>query len=170
MGGASIAAWGVPLHAIAQRQRNPLFDADITRNREALGLTVVERRDAPKRVFRTLRAGGAVGIVGDQNVRRGGVFVEFFGRLASTARGPALFALRTGAPLFVGSVRRLPGFPQRYRAEIQRIPLTPSGDLDADVMRLTKTHTRYLEERAREAPEQYFWQHRRWKTRPPGEG
>lgn len=169
MGGATIAALGIPIDAIAQRQRNPLFDKDITRNRESLGITVVERRDAPKRVLRTLRAGGVVGIVGDQNVRRGGVFVEFFGRLASTARGPALFALRTGAPLFVGSVRRLPGFPQRYRGEIERIPLSPTGDLDADVERLTKAHTRYLEEKVREAPEQYFWQHRRWKTRPPEE-
>jgi KDO2-lipid IV(A) lauroyltransferase len=166
MGGASIAAWGVSLDVIAQRQRNPLFDVDITRNRESLGMTVVERRDAPKRMLRTLRAGRGVGIVGDQNVRRGGVFVDFFGRPASTARGPAMFALRTGAPLFAGAVRRLPGFPQRYRAEVQRIQVTPSEDLEADVVRLTEAHTRYLEDKVREAPEQYFWQHRRWKTQP----
>jgi len=166
MGGASVAAKGIPLDAIAQRQRNPLFDLDITKNREKLGITIVERRYAPKRVLRTLRAGGVVGIVGDQNVRRGGVFVEFFGRPASTARGPAMFALRTGAPLFVGTVQRLPGFPQRYKAEVQRIPIEPSGDLEADVLRLTAAHTRYLEGKVREAPEQYFWQHRRWKTQP----
>ena len=166
MGGAGIAARGIPLDVIAQRQRNPLFDLDITRNRESLGMTVVERRDAPKRTLRTLRAGRGVGIVGDQNVRRGGVFVDFLGRPASTARGPAIFALRTGAPLFAGSVRRLPGFPQRYRIEFKRIHVNPSKDLDADVVRLTEAHTRYLEEKVREAPEQYFWQHRRWKTQP----
>jgi KDO2-lipid IV(A) lauroyltransferase len=167
--GASIAARGIPLEVIAQRQRNPLFDLDITANRERLGMRVVERRDALKRSLRTLRRGGAVGIVGDQNVRHGGAFVDFFGRPASTAKGAALFAVRTGAPLFVGVARRLPGFPQRYSVTARRIEVRLTGDVEVDVIRLTEAHTRYLEDRVREAPEQYFWQHRRWKTRPPSD-
>jgi KDO2-lipid IV(A) lauroyltransferase len=169
MAGASVVARGVPMDVIAQRQRNPLFDVDITRNRERLGMTVVERREALRTCLRTLRNGGVVGIVGDQNLRRGGVFVEFFGRPAATAKGAALFAVRTGAPLFVGAAKRVPGFPQRYKATVRRIEFEPTGDLEKDVLRLTKAHTRYLEETVREAPEQYFWQHRRWKTQPSGE-
>jgi KDO2-lipid IV(A) lauroyltransferase len=167
VGGASIAAHGVPVDVIAQRQRNPLFDAELTANRERLGMRVIERGNAPKRVLRALRAGRAVGIVGDQNVRRGGVFVEFFGRPASTARGTALFALRTGSPLFLGISRRMPGIPQRYRVTFEPVDFTPSGDMDEDVLRLTEAHTRQLERHVRKAPEQYFWQHRRWKTQQP---
>jgi KDO2-lipid IV(A) lauroyltransferase len=170
IGGASIAAHGVPVEVVAQRQRNPLFDADLNANRKRLGMTVIERREAPKAVLRSLRSGKAVGIVADQNVRHGGVFVDFFGRQAATARGTALFAIRTGSPIFVGAARRLPGFPQRYRMTIDRVDFSPTGDVDGDVLRLTEVHTKYLERKVREAPEQYFWQHRRWKTRPPPRG
>jgi KDO2-lipid IV(A) lauroyltransferase len=133
-------------------------------------MRVIERKEAPKKVLRALRSGGAVGIVGDQNVRRGGVFVDFFGKPAATARGTALFALRTGAPIFLGMATRLPGFPQRYRVTFEPVDFVPTGDMEQDVLRLTEAHTKHLEEHVRRAPEQYFWQHRRWKTRPPGEG
>jgi KDO2-lipid IV(A) lauroyltransferase len=166
VGGASIAAHGIPCDVVAQRQRNPLFDADLVANRNRLDLAVIERKSAPKEVLRALRAGRAVGIVGDQNVRRGGVFVDFFGRPASTARGTALFSLRTGAPIFLGMARSLPGSPQRYRVILELVEFSPTGQIEEDVLRLTEAHTRLLEERIREAPEQYFWQHRRWKTRP----
>jgi KDO2-lipid IV(A) lauroyltransferase len=169
IGGASLAARGIPLVAVAQRQRNPLFEADLVRNRERLGMVVVERRDAPRRVLRALREGQAAGIVGDQNLRRGGVFVDFFGRKASTAKGAAVFALRTGAPVFVGAVRAMGGIPHRYHVRLEEVPFHPGGDMEEDALRLTEAHTRYLERRVMEAPEQYFWQHRRWKSRPPEE-
>ena len=169
MAAASVVARGGPMDVIVQRQRNPLFDADITENRERLGMVLVERRVALKRCLRTLRNGGIVGIAGDQNIRRGGVFVDFFGRPAATAKGAALFALRTGATLFAGTAKRLPGFPQRYRVGVRRIEIEPTGDLEEDVLRLTKAHTAYLEGQVREAPEQYFWHHRRWKTQPTEE-
>ena len=168
VGGASISAHGIPVDVIAQRQRNPLFDADLTANRNRLGMAVIERGEAPKRVLRALRGGRAVGVVGDQNVRRGGVFVDFFGKPASTARGTALFSLRTGAPIFLGMAKSLPGFPQRYRVTFEPVPYTSCGDMEEDVFRLTEAHVRHLEGHVKEAPEQYFWQHRRWKTRPPG--
>jgi KDO2-lipid IV(A) lauroyltransferase len=167
--GAGLAARGVPLDVVAQRQRNPLFDADLTETRTRLGMSVILRGDAPKQVLRSLRRGRAVAIVWDQNVRRGGIFVEFFGKKASTARGPAIFPLRTGCPVFQGVNRRLEGYPSRYRLEVFPVDFTPTGDLEADVFRLTEVYTRFLEEEIVRTPEQYFWQHRRWKTRPPGE-
>jgi KDO2-lipid IV(A) lauroyltransferase len=167
IGGAALAAYGLPTDVVAQRQRNPLFDTELLANRNRLGLQVIERREAPRGVFRSLRSGRTVGILADQNVRRSGLFVEFFGRLASTARGPALFAIRTGCPVFLGMSRSQVGIPQRYRVTFQRVEFSPSGNLEEDILRLTEAHTRLLEEEIREAPEQYFWQHRRWKTRPP---
>jgi KDO2-lipid IV(A) lauroyltransferase len=129
-------------------------------------MRVIERGEAPKAILRALRAGRAAGIVTDQNARRGGIFVDFLGRPASTARGTALFALRTGAPLIVGVARRLPGFPQRYRCTFEAVEFDSTGDMERDVLKLTRAHTEYLERHVREFPEQYFWQHRRWKTRP----
>jgi len=169
IGGASLAVRGIPLDVVAQRQRNPLFDQDLNRTRNRLHMRVIERKKAPREVLRSLREGRCVAIVGDQNLRRGGVFVDFFGRPASTARGAAIFALRTGAPLFLGLARREPGSSQRYRVALEEVVFVPSGDGDEDVRRLTEAHTRHLEEAVRSRPEQYFWQHRRWKTRPPEE-
>jgi KDO2-lipid IV(A) lauroyltransferase len=141
-------------------------DADLVAVRKRLGVGVIERKRAPKEVLRSLRKGRAVGILGDQNVRRGGVFVEFFGKLASTPRGAALFALRTGSPVFLGMARSLPGSPQRYEAVFEPVEFTPTGQTEEDILRFTEKYARLLEERIRGAPEQYFWQHRRWKTRP----
>jgi len=170
IGAASVAARGLPIDVVVQRQRNPLFDAELTANRNRLGLQVIERKEAPRRVLRSLRGGRIVGVVGDQNIRRGGVFVDFFGRPAATARGTALLAIRAGAPVILGMAKREKGFPQRYQVTFERVDLTPSGDLEQDVIRLTEAHTRHLEARVREFPAQYFWQHRRWKTRPPADG
>lgn len=167
--GAAAIVYGIPLEVVFQRQRNPLFNADIVANRNRLGIRLIDRKEAPKKVLRALRSGGVVGLIGDQNVRRGGVFVDFFGKPAATARGTALFALRTGAPIFFSMATRLPGSPLRYRVTFEPIEFTPTGDMERDVLRLTETHTKLLEDHVRRAPEQYFWQHRRWKTRPPGE-
>lgn len=169
VGGASVAARGLTLDVVVQRQRNPLFDADLNRNRERLGMTVIERGDAPRKVLRSLRRGRVVAILGDQNIRHGGVFVDFFGRPASTAKGVAVFALRTGSPIFLGVARTRPGFPPRYQVRLERVAYHPTGDRGVDELGLTEAHTRHLERWIRETPEQYFWQHRRWKTRPPGD-
>ncbi len=168
IGGAALAARGIPLEVVAQRQRNPLFQDELERTRRRLGLRVILRGDAPREVLRALRKGKVVAILGDQDARRAGIFVDFFGRPASTARGPALFCLRTGAPLFLGVAFREEDLGQRYRVVLERVPFSASGDLEADLRRLTELHTRLLEARVRQVPEQYFWLHRRWKTRPPG--
>ena len=169
IGGAGLTLRGIPLDIIVQRQRNPLFDVDLNRNRTRLGLGLIMRRDAPKETLRALRKGRVVGIAGDQNLRRGSVFVDFFGKKAATARGSALFALRSGAPIFHAVSRRLDGSPARYRWSIEPVDFTPTGDMEKDVFLLTQAHTKHLEREIERTPDQYFWQHRRWKTRPPEE-
>lgn len=167
--GAALALRGIPMDVVAQRQRNPLFDSHLNEGRRRMGMRVIPRNEAPRRILRSLRDARAVAFVGDQNVRKGGVFVTFFGKQASTARGPSVFALRTGCPIFQGVNRRLGGYPTRYHLEIVPVDFEPTGDLEADVQRLTQRHADFLEAEIRETPEQYFWQHRRWKTRPRGE-
>lgn len=166
---AAVAARGVPIAAIVKRMGNRLVDARLEALRRGLGVETIEMGKASRLVPRVLREGGIVGIVGDQDARRSGVFVPFFGRPASTHRGTALFALRLGAPVFACTARRLPGAEVRYEVSGHRVPVRSTGDLEADVTRLTGQLAAALEADVRAAPEQYFWFHRRWKTKPPPE-
>jgi Kdo2-lipid IVA lauroyltransferase/acyltransferase len=163
---ATVAARGIPIAAIVRRQGNRLVDARLDLLRRRLGVETISQREAPSRVPRILRANGVVGIVGDQDARGAGVFVPFFGRPASTHRGPALFALRLRAAVFACVARRLPGAGVRYEVSGRRLPVPASGDPEADVRALTAALAAHLEAEVRRAPEQYFWFHRRWKTPP----
>jgi KDO2-lipid IV(A) lauroyltransferase len=166
---ATVASRGVPIAAIVRRQGNLLVDERLNQLRARLGVEIVTQRDAPSRVPRLLRKNAVIGIVGDQDARRAGVFVPFFGRPASTHRGPALFALKLGAAVFSCVARRLPGPTVRYEVAGQNVPVPRTGDLEADVTALTAELAARLEGEIRKAPEQYFWFHRRWKTQPPAE-
>lgn len=169
IGGAALAAHGVPIDVVAKGMANPDFERELFGTRERLGMRVVEMGDAPRRVLRALRRGRVVAIVGDQNAHRNGVFVPFFGRLAASARGPGTFALRTGVPVFVGFGVRRPGRRQTYRVRLEPLVMEPTGDFDHDLEVFTAAYMAAVEEAARGHPEQYFWQHKRWKTRPPEE-
>lgn len=166
LGGAAVAVRGVPVDAVALVQANRLFDEDLARTRARLGMRMIQRGAAPREVLRSLARGRVAALVADQNARRAGVFVDFFGRPASTFRGPALLSLRARAPLFLGVALRVSRHPQRYRIVLEEVTAERSGDADADVRALTAAHTRALETWVRAAPDQYFWQHKRWKTRP----
>lgn len=167
IGGASVAARGIPLDVVAQKQANPLFDRLINGMRERLGMTVIHRGRATKEALRSLRRGRAVALVADQDARSRGVYVPFFGRPASTHRGPAILALRSGAPVFMGTaVRRDDG---RYLVRLRPVPIPDGDDFDERADRLTAALTETLESAVREQPGQYLWQHRRWKSVPaPG--
>lgn len=167
--GAALAARGLPLDVVGKGMSNRRFEADLFAARERLGMRVIEMSDAPKGVLRSLGGGRVTAIVGDQNAHRHGIFLPFFGRLAATARGPALFALRTGAPVFVGFAIRQAGPDQRYLVRLERLDHETTGDVERDIRRLMLAYHERLEEAIRAVPEQYLWQHKRWKTRPPGE-
>lgn len=180
LGGGATALSGIPLDAVVQTQSNPLVDRRLRRTREMLGVRVIYRQDAPREVLRSLRRGRVVALLADQNARTGGVFVDFFGVLASTARGPALFARRTGAPVILATAIRLPGWRARYRLRFRLLDAGDAGGADGREVEnapaprdsagqdreLLRRYHAALEEVIREFPEQYFWPHKRWKTRP----
>lgn len=169
IGGAALAARGIPMDVIAHPQRNPFVERYLGEIRERLDLSVIVKNEAARLVPRSLAAGRTVTFVADQNLQQRGVFVDFFGQLAATARGPALFALRRSTPIFFGLALRLPGRPSRYRVTLERISLPRASPIKKAVWELTQQHVLMLENSVRETPEQYFWHHRRWKTRPDSE-
>lgn len=163
MAGAALAARGIPLDVVAQRQANPLLDALITGAREGVGMRVIERSRAPRQALRALREGRAVGFLADQDARRSGVFVPFFGRPASTHRGPAILALRAGAPVFMVLAARA---GEGYEVTMEEVDVSRAGETDDVVRRITAAATARLEAAIRRNPTQYLWLHKRWKTRP----
>jgi KDO2-lipid IV(A) lauroyltransferase len=167
LGGAYVAARGVPIDAVARHMANPLFDRYLTRTRERIGMSIIHDEEAVKRVPRSLRSGRVVAFLVDQGaVGLASTWVPFFGRLAKTPRGPAVFALRLGAPIVFGAVVRRPS--GRYMLTFEAIDPVETGDREVDVDRIVAEYTLTLERHVRRTPEQYFWHHRRWKHQRPG--
>lgn len=167
--GAALAAAGIPISVVGKGMANRRFEQDLFEARAQLGMRVIEMGQAPKGVLRSLRHGEVVAILADQNAHKSDIFIPFFGKSAATARGPALFAVRTGAPVFLGIPVRAPGWRQRYDLTCLEMKFRPTGDVEADTRALLTEYAEGLEDAIRQAPEQYFWQHKRWKTRPPEE-
>ena len=167
LAGAYVAARGIPLEAVARRMQNPLFDRYLTETRSRIGMSVIHDADAVRRVPRAMRENHAVAFLVDQGaVGLASTWVPFFGRFAKTPRGPAVFALRLGAPVVFGAALRQPD--GRYVMGFEEVHIEPTGDREADVDRIVAAYTSTLERWIRRAPGQYFWHHRRWKHQRPG--
>lgn len=164
--GAFVAALGVRLAAVVKRQRNAGFDEMIRASRRRLGIEPVYMEDARARIPGLLREGVSVALVADQDARDRGVFVPFLGRPASTFRGPARLALECRAPLLFGAALR---DGDDYAAVLERVH-DPGAAGAPDERTLTALWVARLEARVRRNPDQYFWFHRRWKTRPRNGG
>ena len=166
LGGAYLAARGVPVAAIYRGMENPLFDAYLARTRAELGMETIRDVTSVRRVPRALGEGKAVAFLSDQDALGfASTFVPFFGRPARTPRGAGVFAMRRGTPvLFAACTRRPDG---RYRFTLRPIPVVDTGDREADVDAIVLACNRTLEEEIRRVPAQYFWHHRRWKRQPP---
>ncbi len=151
---------------IARPLDNPLLDQRLVALRRSTGNTVIYKQKALAQVMKTIRSGGVVAILIDQNVlAKDGVFVEFFGRPAATTTVAAALALKTGCAIVPVRCALLPN--GRYRM-VYGPPVVweGSGRRDEDVVALTQHLTSIIEGWVREHPEQWLWLHRRWKTRP----
>jgi len=134
--------------------------------RSRFGTEVVYKQHAMRKVIKVIREKKIVGILLDQNVDwYEGAFVSFLGRRACTNKGLALMALKMGTPVVpVFSLRQKGG---RYRIVFEKeVDLTITGDKIRDVEENTALFTSIIESYVRRYPEQWFWFHRRWKTRP----
>ena len=150
----------VPLFTgVAQRQKNRGADKFFQEQREIPGTGHIFRKEPIEKMYDVLNRNGVLGLVSDQDAKKRGVFTDFFGYPASTPKGAALFHIRTSAPMLVGvCIKR--GF---MNYEIEFLKVNTSSQ---DIGDITQQYTSTLEKCIRSNPEQYFWFHRRWKTRP----
>lgn len=165
--GAAFARKGYPLSVIARDADDKGTTDLINSIREKMGYWVFPRRNAARKALGVLRKNGVLGVLPDQN-DLDGIFVPFLGRLAATATGPAFMALHTGAAVVPAFIHRTANNKHVVRI-FPAIEFTPTGDNDADIRALTIRINQALEVVIREHPEQWFWLHNRWKTRPPAE-
>ncbi|HSL82709.1 MAG TPA: lysophospholipid acyltransferase family protein, partial [Thermoanaerobaculia bacterium] len=129
--------------------------------RGRFGTRTVERGEAgaAKELLRTLRGGGVLAMLIDQDTRVEGVWVPFFGRPAYTPVGAARLALRRDVAVVPVFDERLPDGSHRARFEA---PL----ELPEDEVAATALMTRAIEAHVRRVPEQWVWMHRRWRRQP----
>lgn len=159
---------GLPAYAIARPIENPFIDKYLNKMRQITGQKIIPKTGASRGAMDILENGGFLSFLVDQNAGSRGIFVDFFGKPASTTRSIALLSLKTGIPLIPVYAYRIKGFKYKLVMEPPIYPVD-TGNPTVDIKRLTQTFTQRVEEWVRMHPEQYLWQHRRWKTRPPGE-
>jgi KDO2-lipid IV(A) lauroyltransferase len=156
---------GFGLSVVVRPLDNPYLDTLIARARERSGLRAISKREAVQGVREALARGECIGILLDQDAGRDGEFVPFLGRPASTSRALAVLAIKTRAPVLPAFIHRLPDGGHELVLDPE-IPLAITGDLDHDIHVNTARFTEAIERHVRAHPEQWFWVHRRWKSRP----
>lgn len=162
----AIRRYGMPAAAMAGDQANPAVDAVLRGLREAAGVEPLSARSGLRDAMRVIRRGGFVSTLMDQDARHRGVFADFLGAPASTHVGPASLAARTGAPLVMGA---LTGNGDRYEFRLGPVLRFPEKGTAEELRDAAVTYNRWLEGEVRRAPGNYFWAHRRWKTKPKGD-
>ncbi len=163
-------AFGEQINILVRRIDNRLVEEFVDKIRTRFGSVTLGKREAPRRIFKHLKAGEIVGILADLNAQlHDGVFVDFFGTPACTTKSIAKFALKTNAVI-------LPAFAvwekakNKYVVYLEKpVEYENTGDTDRDIRRITADVTKVVEKYVRKYPEQWLWIHKRWNTRPPGE-
>lgn len=147
-------------------QSNPGTGARINETRSRLGVELIDMEQGMRRALKRILQGGHIGLLMDQDARKIGVHVPFFGRPASTLTGPARLAIRARAPLYFGLLDRVGRATFQVKSLAWLEPI-PGAEEEAELYRLTLAMNEALEAAIRERPDHWYWIHRRWKTPPP---
>jgi KDO2-lipid IV(A) lauroyltransferase len=155
-----------PINIVIRPLDSPFLDGLIDNIRTRGGNTMIAKKGSVNKVLRLLAAGEVVGLLIDQNPAwHEGVFVPFFNEIACTNKALSSLALRTSAPVVPAYNVREPNGSYRIVVEPE-VVLDRSGDTRVDIEENTAKFNRIIESYVRRHPEQWFWVHQRWKTRP----
>ncbi|MGD0338911.1 MAG: lysophospholipid acyltransferase family protein [Bacteroidota bacterium] len=151
-----------PSLIIAQNQRNPLVNALLNKYRSLCGNRIVAMERSVQETLRALHQGQGVLMLADQSAPRERIYIDFFGRPAATFEGPAVFALRSGAPIVMAFLIRQKN--NTYELVFEELSTTDLHEAtEENIHELTKRHVKVLERYIREYPGQWLWLHKRWK-------
>ncbi|NNM58260.1 MAG: hypothetical protein HKM04_00375 [Legionellales bacterium] len=170
--GGHQANWEVLFLAITQRMpgvaigrplKNKTLYNWVIKMREQYGGKIISPNHAIKEGLRALKKGLFLGIVGDQGMPNSGYSSPFLGRRAFTSSMPALLAYRTGCPIIVTTIKRV---DTQYRIHYSD-PIWPQQEqlFENEIDRMMRQTLSILEKSIKEIPEQWLWQHNRWKQK-----
>lgn len=165
----SMAKYGLPLFAIAARQRNPKLNAWM--NRQYGDIEVLDRdcRDTLSRIREKLSAGRAFAILPDLRVRSRDVEADFFGGKANVSRSGAAFAVKCGCPIVVAVMTRQNGRHVFNHIATLR-PDPNAADKKEEARRLTRETLKLLSDEIMRNPGDWYWFNKRWILEPPENG
>lgn len=167
--GYTLAVLGFDIVAVMRPLDNEYLNRFLLDKRERSGLRLLYKKGATLSAEEVLGSGGALCFIADQNAGHKGLFVDFFGRKASTYKSIGLLAMQHEVPIIVGCARRV-GDKFEYEMSADRIIRPDEWKSQPDpLMWITQEYSRAIEDQIRVAPGQYLWMHRRWKSRPKEE-
>ena len=167
--GYLLGLFGFDVYSIARPLDNRFINDYLYGVRRRVGQKIIDKKGASELMDRIVSDGATLAFIADQDAGKKGIFVDFFGRKASTYKSIGLLALTYNIPIAVGYGRRT-GNRFFFEMGISRIIFPEEwADKDDPLKWVTAEYTRALEEFIREDPSQYWWLHRRWKHRPKEE-
>lgn len=167
--GYALATLGFETTSVARPLDNPYINEYLLGVRERMGQRIIDKKGATQIVAPLLEEKGVVGFIADQNAGAKGIFVDFFGRKASTYKSIGLLAMQFEVPVVIGYARRREG-KFEFDLGVQDIIWPADWKSQDDPLRyITQRYTKAIEDFTSDDPGQYLWVHRRWKTRPKGE-
>ncbi len=167
--GYLLGVFGFDIYSVARPLDNRFINDYLYGVREKRGQKIIDKKGATERMQEIMEQGSTICFIADQDAGKKGIFVDFFGRKASTYKSIALLAMKYERPIGVGySVRRDNDF--YFEIGIERVIMPQEWkDRDDPLRWITQEYTKALEDVIRRDPSQYWWLHRRWKTRPKEE-
>ena len=167
--GYLLGLFGFNIYSIARPLDNKYINNYLYNVRERVGQKIIDKKGASELMDQIASTGATLCFIADQDAGKKGIFVNFFGRKASTYKSIGLIAISCNIPIVVGCSRRV---DNRFYFEIvaNRIIFPEEWqDKDKPLEWITAEYTRAMEEFVRQDPSQYWWLHRRWKHRPKEE-
>jgi len=165
--GYMLGLFGFNVYSIARPLDNKFISNYLYDVRRRGGQRIIDKKGAAELMGNITSEGATLCFIADQDAGKKGLFVDFFGRKASTYKSIGLIAITNNIPIGVGYSRRV---DNRFFFEIcvPRIIFPEEwADKDDPLLWVTEEYTKAIEDFVLEDPSQYWWLHRRWKHRPP---
>jgi KDO2-lipid IV(A) lauroyltransferase len=167
--GYLLGEFGFDIYSIARPLDNKFINKYLYDLRQRKGQKIIDKKGASEHMEKIIKQGSTLCFVADQNAGKKGIFVDFFGRKASTYKSIGLLAIQYNLPIGVGVSRRI-GNRFFFEIEVERLIMPEEWkDKEDPLLWITQEYTRAFEDSIRKDPTQYWWIHHRWKTRPKDE-
>jgi KDO2-lipid IV(A) lauroyltransferase len=169
LGGYMLGMFGFDIYSVARPLDNKYVNDYLFGIRQSKGQKLIIKKGASSSMEDVVAQGATLGFIADQDAGRKGIFVDFFGRKASTYKSIGLLAMMRNVPVAIGCCRRVDG-RFFFEIEVERIIMPHEwADKPDPLQWVSQEYTSAIEKCIRKDPTQYWWMHRRWKTRPKSE-